>query len=214
MQVMDNVEDPRPAHVLVLPGGRPVGTTPPRPWHPSQLRMRLFTDALRLRLSKYDIAIDLVDYRYCGWNDDHMSPVRDGLRAIESVTRRRGDVRLGLVGHAMGARAIAHLAAQHGVESLVALAPWWPADDADLIPAGRHLLVAHGTEDTRTDPRMAQSQTMAAGDRGVNTRWRPLPGAGHFLLTDPRWWADTTADFLTCTLSGKPTTCPGDDHAS
>ncbi|AHD23842.1 hypothetical protein Y013_16930 [Rhodococcus pyridinivorans SB3094] len=24
----------------------------------------------------------------------------------------------------------------------------------------------------------------------------------------------TTADFLTCTLSGKPTPCPGDDHAS
>ncbi|EHK81978.1 hypothetical protein AK37_17030 [Rhodococcus pyridinivorans AK37] len=61
---------------------------------------------------------------------------------------------------------------------------------------------------------MAQSRTTAAGDRGVNTRWHPLPGAGHFLLTDPRWWADTTADFLTCTLSGKPTPCPGDDHAS
>lgn len=61
---------------------------------------------------------------------------------------------------------------------------------------------------------MAQSRTTAAGDRGVNTHWHPLPGAGHFLLTDPRWWADTTADFLTCTLSGKPTPCPGDDHAS
>lgn len=36
MQVMDDVEDLRPAHVFVLPGGRPVGTTPPRPWHLSQ----------------------------------------------------------------------------------------------------------------------------------------------------------------------------------
>ncbi|MCD2118971.1 MULTISPECIES: DUF1365 family protein [Rhodococcus] len=33
---MDDVEDLRPAHVFVLPGGRPVGTTPPRPWHLSQ----------------------------------------------------------------------------------------------------------------------------------------------------------------------------------
>ena len=214
MQVMDNFSDPRPAHVLVLPGGRPVGTTAPRPWHLSQMRMRLFTDALRVRLSRYDIRVELVDYRHCGWNDDHMSPVRDGLRSMDAATRRLGDVRFGLVGHAMGARAVAHLAAQRGVESLVALAPWWPADDAGLIPAGRHLLVAHGTEDSRTDPRMAKSQTMAAGDRGVHARWRPLPGGGHFLLTDPRWWADTTADFLTCTLSGKPTTCPGDDHAS
>lgn len=214
MQVMDDFSDRRPAHVLVLPGGRPVGTTPARPWHPPQVRMRLFAGALRGRLRKYGIAVDLVDYRYRGWNEDHMSPVRDGLRAIESVVRRRGDVRIGLVGHAMGARAVAHLAGQHGVESLVALAPWWPTDDADLIPAGRHLLVAHGTEDTRTDPRAAQSQVMAAGQRGVHARWRPLPGGGHFLLADPHWWADTTADFLTCTLSGKPTTCPGDDHAS
>ncbi|OBA32505.1 hypothetical protein A5767_16805 [Rhodococcus sp. 852002-51564_SCH6189132-a] len=40
MQVMDDVEDLRPAHVFVLPGGRPVGTTPLRPWHLSQLHMR------------------------------------------------------------------------------------------------------------------------------------------------------------------------------
>lgn len=142
-----------------------------------------------------------------------MSPVRDGLAAIDDVVRRRGDVRLGLVGHSMGGRVAAHLAAQQRVEAVAALAPWWPADDADLIPAGRHLLVAQGTEDRWTDPGAAQSQAMAARDRGVNTRWRPLPGAGHFLLTDPRWWVETTADFLVCTLARESTTCPGDDRA-
>lgn len=174
----------------------------------------MFTESLRAQLTRHGITVELVDYRYRGWNGDHMSPVRDGLTAIDDVIRRRGDVRLGLVGHSMGARAVAHLASQRNVEALAALAPWWPANDADLIPAGRHLLVAHGTDDRRTDPRASQSQTMAARDRGVHTRWRPLPGAGHYLLTDPRWWVETTADFLVCALIRESTPCSGDDHVA
>lgn len=209
---METPSDRVRAHVLVLPGGRPVGTDAARPWHPSQLRMAAFTAALRSRLYMHGITVEHVRYRYRGWNGDHMSPVRDALEALDSTVRSHGDLPIGLVGHSMGGRVAAHLASQAGVESVVALAPWWPANDADLVPAGKHLLVAHGTEDRWTDPRAAQSQTMAARDRGVHARWRPLPGAGHFLLSDPGWWASTTADFLTCTLVGESTFHPGDDH--
>ncbi|MBF0662305.1 MULTISPECIES: alpha/beta hydrolase [unclassified Rhodococcus (in: high G+C Gram-positive bacteria)] len=201
------------AHVLVLPGGRPVGTEAPRPWHASELRMTAFTHTLGSRLRPHHITVEQVRYRYRGWNGTHMSPVRDALEALDRATRR-GHTRIGLVGHSMGGRVAAHLASQGGVESVVALAPWWPENDSEHIPIGRHLLVAHGTEDHETDPRATQSQTMAARDRGVNARWRPLPGAGHLLLTDPGWWARTTADFLVCTLTSEPLTSPGDDHAS
>src|SRR5690606_15821531 len=102
--VMENSSDRSRAHVLVLPGGSPVGTTPARAWHPAQMRMRLFTESLRTRLLRHGISVELVSYRYRGWNGDHMSPVRDGLAAIDDVVRRRGDVRLGLVGHSMGGR--------------------------------------------------------------------------------------------------------------
>ena len=201
------------AHVLVLPGGMAVGTEPARPWHLPQLRMSTFTRTLGARLRAHEISVEQVHYRYRGWNGTHMSPVRDALEALDRATRR-GQTRIGLVGHSMGGRVAAHLASQDGVESVVALAPWWPENDAEHVPAGRHLLVAHGTEDRATDPRAAQSQTMAARDRGVKARWRPLPGAGHFMLTDPGWWAVTTADFLVCTLATESSAQPGDDHAS
>lgn len=201
------------AHVLVLPGGRPVGAEQARPWHLPQIRMSAFTSTLRSRLRPHDITVEQVHYRYRGWNGTHMSPVRDALEALDRANKR-GQTRIGLVGHSMGGRVAAHLASQEGVESVVALAPWWPENDAEHIPAGRHLLVAHGTDDRSTDPRATQSQTMAARDRGVKARWRPLPGAGHFMLTDPRWWATTTTDFLVCTLATEPSTRPGDDRVS
>ncbi|WP_068164179.1 alpha/beta hydrolase [Rhodococcus phenolicus] len=184
------------AHVLVLPGGMPSSTATARWWHPSQLRMALLTESLRLRLSGTGITVRQVLYTVRGWNGEARSPVQDGLRALDEIRRRRPDAPIGLVGHSMGGRAVAYLAAQPQVEAVVALAPWWPDDEAALIPPGRRLLVAHGTADRRTDPSASAAQTEAARRRGVDATWQPFPGAGHFLLTRPWRWHAVTADFL------------------
>ncbi len=198
-------------HVLVLPGGKPVSTAAARWWHLSQLRTALLTESLRLRLSGTGITVRQVRYTVRGWNGDVRSPVQDGLRALDEIRRRRPDAPIGLVGHSMGGRAVAHLAAQPQVEAVVALAPWWPDDEAALIPPGRRLLVAHGTADRWTDPSVSESQAEAARRRGVDATWQPFPGAGHFLLTRPGRWHELTADFLSDALI--PTTdSPGASH--
>lgn len=189
------------AHVLVLPGGKPVSTATARWWHLSQLRMALLTESLRLRFSGTGITVRQVRYTVRGWNGDARSPVQDGLRALEEIRRHRPDAPIGLVGHSMGGRAVAHLAAQPQVEAVVALAPWWPEGEAALIPPGRRLLVAHGTTDRWTDPSVSETQTAAARLRGVEATWRPFPGAGHFLLTRPGLWHRVTADFLSDALA-------------
>jgi pimeloyl-ACP methyl ester carboxylesterase len=77
-----------------------------------------------------------------------------------------------LVGHSMGARVAVHLAA-----------------------VGCRLLTMHGTADMWTDPVAAQAQTARAHARGVDARWVPVEGGGHFLLRDYPRWNRVTADF-------------------
>lgn len=208
MAVMEIPSSRGRAHVLVLPGGKPASTATARWWHLSQLRMSLLTESLRLRFAGTGITVRQVQYTVRGWNGNVRSPVQDGLRALDEIRRRRPDAPIGLVGHSMGGRVVAHLAAHPQVEAVVALAPWWPDNDGALIPPGRRLLVAHGTADTWTDPSVAEAQTEAARRRGVDATWLPFPGAGHFLLTRPERWHALTADFLSDALT-PPTHSPG-----
>ncbi|MGX6510116.1 alpha/beta hydrolase [Rhodococcus sp. SJ-2] len=210
---MDSTSPRGRAHVLVLPGGKPSSHAGTRPWHLTSVRMALLTEALRSRLTGHGITVGQVQYGVRGWNGDRMSPVHDALRALDATLDRRPDTRIALVGHSMGGRVAAHLAAQNGVEAVVALAPWWPANDAALIPAGRRLLVAHGTGDRWTDPASAESQTAAALRRGVDATWCPLPGAGHFMLTRPGWWHSVTADFLIDALTPETSSTGGNHDA-
>ena len=189
------------AHVLVLPGGKPVSSAAARWWHLSQVRMSLLTESLRLRMSGTGITVSQVRYTVRGWNGDFRSPVHDGRLTLDEIRRRRPDAPIGLVGHSMGGRVVAHLAAQPQVEAVVALAPWWPNDDAARIPPGQRLLVVHGTADRWTDPATSEAQTANARRRGVDATWCPFPGAGHFLLTRPWRWHALTADFLSDALT-------------
>lgn len=105
--------------------------------------------------------------------------------------------RLVVVGHSMGGRVAVHLSADGDVGGVVALAPWWPRNDGDLVPDSCRLLVLHGTADTRTDPRASLAQTRRARDRGVDAQWVGVPDAGHYLLTHWRQWHRLTAQFVT-----------------
>ena len=106
-----------------------------------------------------------------------------------------------VVGHSMGGRVAAHLSASGDVGAVVALAPWWLRDDADLIPNTCRLLVMHGAADTWTDPHSSYRQTLRARDRGVDAQWVPIEGAGHYLLRQWPRWHQLTAQFAASQLS-------------
>ena len=108
-----------------------------------------------------------------------------------------------VVGHSMGGRVAAHLSASGDVGAVVALAPWWPREDAEVIPNTCRLLVLHGTADTRTDPHSSYRQTLRARDRGVDANWISIEGGGHYLIWQWPRWHELTAQFAASQLSGR-----------
>lgn len=189
--------------VLVLPGGKPRSLERTRPWQLANLRVALIARALHRRLGP-GVEVRRVRYRVRGWNPGRLDPVRDANAVLEELLTRHRPEDVVVVGHSMGGRVAVHLAEDGRVGTVVALAPWWPADDAARLPVECALLTMHGTADTWTDPGAAQAQTMAARQRGLDAHWVPVEGAGHFLIRDYARWHRVTADFATARLNRRP----------
>ncbi|WP_231995750.1 S9 family peptidase [Mycobacterium sp. 852002-51163_SCH5372311] len=187
------------ACVLVLPGGQVRSSQPSRWWQSANLRMALVARALRRRLGP-DVEVRLVQYRLRGWNSPHWDPVRDATEVLDSVRSWCDPENLVLVGHSMGGRVAAHLAARGDVGAVVALAPWWHGEKADLIPMGTRLLVVHGTADARTDPCDSRAQTLRARERGLDAQWVGIEGVGHHMVRRWRQWhrliTDSVVEYL------------------
>ena len=184
--------------VLVLPGGRPRSAASSRAWQLANVRIELLTQSLRRRINAGDgerVVVRRVQYRLRGWNAGTFDALRDARVAMDHLLDTVGSGPIVVVGHSMGGRVAAHLAREGRVAGVVALAPWWPDDDADLIPVGCRLLTMHGTADTWTDPVASRRQTWRASARGVDARWVEFPGAGHFLMQDYARWHRLTAEF-------------------
>ena len=179
---------------MVLPGGRPTSDASSRAWQLANLRIELLTQSLRRRVGA-NVEVRRVQYRLRGWNAGRFDALRDAHAVLEDILDTVGTGPVVVVGHSMGGRVAAHLAAEGRVAAVAALAPWWPHDDADLIPTGCRLLVMHGTADTWTDPAASRRQTERAAARGVDARWEGFPGAGHFLMQDYARWHRMTAEF-------------------
>ena len=157
--------------------------------------MQFVAHALRQRLGS-DVDVRQVTYRLRGWNGARKDPVRDATRVLESIRNRFESKTIAVVGHSMGGRVAAHLAADGGVGVVVALAPWWAHGDGDLIPVGTRLLVVHGTVDLITDPAQSRLQTSRARERGVDAQWVGLEGVGHHMVRRWRQWHRLTTDFV------------------
>jgi pimeloyl-ACP methyl ester carboxylesterase len=180
--------------VLVLPGGRPRSDAPSRAWQLANLRIEMLTQSLQRRVGA-NVIVRRVQYRLRGWNPRSLDALADARAALDEVVDRMPEGPVVLVGHSMGGRVAAHLAADHRVAAVAALAPWWPENDADRIPPTVALLTMHGSADTWTDPVASRVQTLRAAARGVDARWVEFPGAGHFLLQDYSRWNRLTAEF-------------------
>src|ERR1700752_2675503 len=135
--------------VLILPGGRARSVARSGAWQLANLRMAWLTFALRRRLGGH-VVVRRVQYRLRGWNSPALDALHDAEAALIRMQRDLGSDKLVLVGHSMGARVAVHLAAVNDVSGIVALAPWWPLDDGDVVPRRFRLLTVHGAADTCT----------------------------------------------------------------
>ena len=117
------------AVVIALPGGTDDSHSPVTRIQPSYLRMSAFAPTLHYWGRPQGLAVWVVRYRYRGWNGEEMSPVDDGLAALEEVRRAHGNLPVVLLGHSMGGRLALRLAGDPSVRGVVALAPWLPAGE-------------------------------------------------------------------------------------
>jgi pimeloyl-ACP methyl ester carboxylesterase len=182
------------AAVLVLPGGRPKSDAPSRALQLANFRIEMLAQSLQRRVGA-EVKVRRVQYRLRGWNPRTLDALRDARAALEEMHDVVGDGPVVLVGHSMGGRVAAHLAAEGRVAAVAALAPWWPQNDGDLIPPPVKLLTMHGSADTWTDPAASRRQTHRAASRGVDAQWVEFLGAGHFLLRNYSQWHRLTAEF-------------------
>jgi pimeloyl-ACP methyl ester carboxylesterase len=157
--------------------------------------MMFVARALRRRFGP-DVDVRRVQYRRRGWNSPGLDAVADAKGVLDEVRQRFEPKNIVLVGHSMGGRVAAHLCADADIGAVVALAPWWVGDDADLIPATTRLLVVHGTADTWTDPGSSRTQTLRAGRRGLDAEWVGIDGAGHYMVRRFSEWQSCTVDFV------------------
>lgn len=152
-------------------------------------RMRWMRDALAPSLAADGIASAALRHTLRGWNakDGEPSPLADGRWALEEI-RRRFDVPVVLVGHSMGARTGLGIVGHSSVVGLVALAPWFPADEDVSGLKDRHLAILHGTRDRVTSPRESSVVAQRSESLTASTSYLAMPGLGHYLLVDPAAW--------------------------
>lgn len=181
--------------VLVLPGGQVYSEQPNHRRQLANVRMDFVTGALRARLGP-EVEVRQVQYRLRGWNGARADPVRDARAVLDRAGNRFEPKQIVVVGHSMGGRVAAHLAAGGRVGAVVALAPWWANGDGALIPADTKLLVVHGTADLTTDPIESRIQTAQARERGVDAHWVGIDGVGHHMVRRWRRWHRLTTDFV------------------
>ncbi|ARP71964.1 alpha/beta hydrolase [Streptomyces pluripotens] len=204
------------AAVLLLPSGQEVSVRRPSPvWATAFVRSlsRVLARAGRAE----GLAVHTVHYRYRGWNGSEAHPAADAEWAADEVVRRYGDVPVCLTGVDMGGRAALRAAGHEAVNSVVALAPQLPEEDVAASPepvkhlVGRRVLIAHGTNDERTDPEL--SFRLAARAKKVNPQVCrfEVHSDGHGLHGHRQEVLHLAEDFVMGALYGYPLSRPVED---
>ncbi|MEV3873295.1 alpha/beta hydrolase [Streptomyces sp. NPDC049906] len=144
--------------VLVLPGGRETSERAPSPLAGGSARG--FGRHLARQGRQQGLIAHVVRYRALGWNGERAVLASDAEWAVDETVRRYGDVPVCLAGFGMGGRAALRAGGHPAVYSVLALAPWLPAEDAEPPEpvkqlAGRRVMIVHGTKDHRNDPELS-----------------------------------------------------------
>ncbi|MCS0637712.1 alpha/beta hydrolase [Streptomyces sp. LP05-1] len=194
--------------VLLLPDGAPVSERRPSPL----ARAAVLPLARRLaRAGRGDgLVAHVVRYRTHGWNGTDARLAADARWTVSEVVRRYGDVPVCLAGHGMGGRAALRAAGHTAVSCVLALAPWLPEDDMAAQPepvrqlVGRQVLIAHGTNDARTDPELSYRLAERVKKANRDTCRFEVHSDGHALRQHHDEVLALAADFVRGALFGHP----------
>lgn len=181
--------------VLVLPGGTDRSYRPFSPLQGSAIRMYPFSWSIALRFGSA-VRVRQVRYRVYGWNGGQASPMPYARAARDALTNEFPGVPVVVIGHSMGGRVAAHLAADDRVTGVLALAPWWQHADWRHIHDDARVVAIHGTIDERTFPRRTEKGIAELNARGVEATYRPVPNGDHAMLDHIGLWQSAALDFV------------------
>lgn len=135
-------------------------------------------------------------YEVHGWNGDEDSPMPPAQRSLDDLLEAHPDIPVILVGHSMGGRVAARLAADKRVTGVLALAPWWQYADWRYINADAKVLALHGTADTRTYPKRTAKGIAELQGLGVDATFVPINDGGHAMLDHMWTWQSAAVRFV------------------
>lgn len=183
------------AVVLVLHGGREVGTDTVRGWSSPYLRMIPFARLAHRIGRAHGVEVCLLRNRVRGWNAPRLDPVSDGRWALERIRDRHPDAPVALVGHSMGGRVGLRIADDDRVVGVCALAPWTTAKDWVEPVAGKRVVIAHGTLDPTTTAESSYEFAKRAMEVSTLARFE-IPAEGHAMLRGPAAWNRVVKAFV------------------
>lgn len=202
--------------VVLLPGGQEVSAR-----RPSSVRATFSVRGLGRTLTRAGqdegLATHVTYYRYRGWNGNEAHLASDASWAVDEIVRRYGDVSVCLVGVGMGGRAALRASGHKAVNSVVAIAPWLPAEDLAAPPepvrqlAGRRVLIVHGTHDERSDPERSFRLAARAKKTNRDVCRFEVHADSHGLHQYRAEVHALTTDFTMSALFGRPLSRPVED---
>jgi hypothetical protein len=193
-----------PEHVvLVLPGGavssrrRGVGAL-------DALAIVPFVRQVRRAVRGTNTAVEVLRYRYGGWNAPDAPAVADARWAFERIHTVYGDVAVTVVALSLGARVALHAGLAPNVRALALIAPWLPeAEDVGVL-AGRDVLIVHGSADKQSDPLTSYDHAVRARAAGARVARFVLRGAGHAQLPQARYSLALVRTFVAASAGSRP----------
>ena len=188
--------------VLMLHGGRPASTDPVDARSASWRRSAAMQRTIHRRLREAGHATWLLRFGERGWNGGSR-PVVDARWALAEVRRAHGEVPVVLLGHSMGARTAVHVADDPSVLGVVALAPWFPAQEPVAALAGRTLLAAHGRGDRITSYRLTAAYVARARRVALRAELTDMGGVGHYMFRRVGAWNAFAAGAALDLLAGR-----------
>lgn len=193
--------------ILALHGGRVRGRRPVGRLDLPVLRMRCLARAVHERVAPQGVSVWNLRFSVQGWNGEDASPVADARWALDQLAAR-GVGPVVLLGHSMGGRTALRVADGPNVVGVIALAPWLPTGEPIADLRGRRLLIAHGTADHTTDPRLSRRYSTQAQLNGGDVQHLDVSGDGHALLRKPSTWnriaSETALDMLGVPTLSRP----------